>query len=457
MTLPEYIATAQALLQTGRLAQTEAVLLEAVRLFPEDFYLATELAWVAHHKRDWAVSIARWRGILARFPDRLESYLGLGDVLAAAWSIGDRKEEYIPQARAVFEDAAGRFGGDPRLPPAYADALTRLQDWPAAFAAWQKLMTDFPESPSAFTAFGRALRDAGELQASADHLQAARAQFPDDAEISLQLALTLSAQRNWPAALAVWAGLKRRDPQHPAIAPHLKDVLWKARQDQGLADGMRGFDIPEILNDFGAGAVTALLMRFESIGSNCEFGLVQRRHNAEPLGLLRWAAISPDDLVTALDTGFAGVGDPEHTVIYEHNGEYMTEDRRYYMLSHTFTATAAEPMERFAPLQCRRIQFLRRKLLADLAAAAKIFVYKAQDGITEAQMLALYAAMQRHGPGICLVCVRLAADGQQPGTVQRVRDRLFCGYLDQFSNLDPSIAHWIRLCQSVADHADLRD
>src|SRR5436305_104536 len=32
-----------------------------------------------------------------------------------------------------------------------------------------------------------------------------------------------------------------------------------------------------------------LATRFESLGDNCEFGILQRLEGAEPLGLLRWA------------------------------------------------------------------------------------------------------------------------------------------------------------------------
>ncbi len=31
-----------------------------------------------------------------------------------------------------------------------------------------------------------------------------------------------------------------------------------------------------------------LMLQFESLGQNCEFGLVQRRAGADPLGLLRF-------------------------------------------------------------------------------------------------------------------------------------------------------------------------
>jgi len=34
-----------------------------------------------------------------------------------------------------------------------------------------------------------------------------------------------------------------------------------------------------------------LVLQFESIGDNCELGLVQRRAGSEPLGLLRFARV----------------------------------------------------------------------------------------------------------------------------------------------------------------------
>src|ERR1700679_3995741 len=39
---------------------------------------------------------------------------------------------------------------------------------------------------------------------------------------------------------------------------------------------------------------TALMYRFENLGSDCEFGFVQRHLGAEPLSLLRFAASTPE-------------------------------------------------------------------------------------------------------------------------------------------------------------------
>jgi hypothetical protein len=49
--------------------------------------------------------------------------------------------------------------------------------------------------------------------------------------------------------------------------------------------------------------------RFESLGHDCEFGLLQRRVGAEPLDLLRFATMTLDRLVDGLRQGFEGVGE----------------------------------------------------------------------------------------------------------------------------------------------------
>ena len=59
------------------------------------------------------------------------------------------------------------------------------------------------------------------------------------------------------------------------------------------------------------GMATADLLRgFESLGHNCEFGLMQRDLDAEPLGLLRFGGIEPAALLAGLDCAFAGIDDP---------------------------------------------------------------------------------------------------------------------------------------------------
>ena len=54
-----------------------------------------------------------------------------------------------------------------------------------------------------------------------------------------------------------------------------------------------------------------LAFRFESVGENCEFGLFQRRCDAEPLGLLRFSSTFMRNLIRGVQSGFAGLGENE--------------------------------------------------------------------------------------------------------------------------------------------------
>src|SRR5205823_6115235 len=105
----------------------------------------------------------------------------------------------------------------------------------------------------------------------------------------------------------------------------------------------------------------------------------QRAHGAEPLGLLRWTDMEPDGLIAALEAEFEGVGLSENTELItppDIAGEYGTRDLRFGMRMHTFISKREVPADKMYTQACRRLQFLRDKLLADLKAGEKIFVYK---------------------------------------------------------------------------------
>jgi len=62
----------------------------------------------------------------------------------------------------------------------------------------------------------------------------------------------------------------------------------------------QGHALPELMLD-----PAELMLQFENIGDNCEFGLVQRHFNADPVGLLRFAGLGdPRRLIRFLDDDF---------------------------------------------------------------------------------------------------------------------------------------------------------
>jgi hypothetical protein len=199
------------------------------------------------------------------------------------------------------------------------------------------------------------------------------------------------------------------------------------------------------------------LLRFESLGDNCEFGLVQRRCGAEPLGLLRWAAISAVEVVRGLNDGFAGIGEPANMSIRIEGGshpEYLIHDRAYALTFHTFLSPSDIAESELIPRQASRLRFLRRKLLEDLAEGAKIFVIKRNDGLTEAELLAVLAALRRHHPAARLLGVLPAGADRPPGTVRVTPEGLICGYIERFAPpgaaQDFVLETWLALCVNAA-------
>ncbi len=441
---------ATALIQAGRSAEAEPYLLEAAQRHPAEPTVAMDLARVAGDRRDWETAVERWRAVVARFGDQPQTHIELGWALVLC----GRDAE----ARICFEEALARFPDDPEVIVAPARAAQKQGDWREAERRWVEVTRRLPTMSVGYIGIGEALREAGLLDRSAVHLRLAAKRFPGEVHVDLQLAMTLSRQRNWSEALPVWEALKRRHPDHASVQTGIREMLFQARQDQGANShpdapaGAAPFEIPEILTsndarDERTAATGALLMQFESLGDTCEFGIVQRRYGAEPLSLLRWSSMSPSSLVEALQARFEGVGDPDQTIVADEHGEYITRDKRYHMFSHTFTPVQSEPIDRFVKQQLRRMQYLRRKLLEDLGAAAKLFVFKSNEGVSDTQLTAIYRALLAYSQENALLCVRLQDPAHPKGTLDRISPRLWVGYIDRFSTVDIAVDTWVGLCQ----------
>ena len=206
-----------------------------------------------------------------------------------------------------------------------------------------------------------------------------------------------------------------------------------------------------------------LVVQFESLGDSCEFGLVQRHAGAEPLGLLRFAGFTGavdrrlEDLVAALDRGFEGLGEPD-TVQVTMEGpaghhEYIVRESVYGLLYHTFLGPTDVSEAALRRNESVRLRFLRRKLLADLAAADKIFVWKSNLPVEPARIHRLLAALRRHGPARLLwVCAADNAPGPI-GSVEHLADGLLRGVVDRFAPYErmTDISHdaWRAVCAAA--------
>jgi hypothetical protein len=202
-----------------------------------------------------------------------------------------------------------------------------------------------------------------------------------------------------------------------------------------------------------------LMLRFESLGENCEFGLVQRRCGAEPLGLLRFASAPLPPLLAALHARFDGLGAPETLgVELSPNGrEYMIRDSAFGFHWHAWVLAGEKTPDEIRDREARRVPFLIRKLTEDLEAGEKLFVYHGIDPLSGAHARALTRALRLYGRPT-LFWVELADQAHPSGTVEWISEGLLKGYIDRFAPSadahDFATDSWIALCrQAHAMHA----
>ena len=221
---------------------------------------------------------------------------------------------------------------------------------------------------------------------------------------------------------------------------------------------MRGFALPRYHATPPAGG--ALMRRFASLGDDCEFGLVQRACDAEPQDLLRWVGTDAARLVLGLCRRFDGLGDPAATRLEWHEAvqEYRLNDPRYLSL-HTWNGARPDNAAAEAELHlagCARMRLLRRKLLADIVAARRIFVFKeSREDATPDGHFAVHAALRGIGPAP-LLCLVVAATPDKIGRVEERGDGFYLGHTDRFSRTDIAHDTWHRICATTAALVDAR-
>lgn len=248
-------------------------------------------------------------------------------------------------------------------------------------------------------------------------------------------------------------GLARSAVTHLPPGLMLGAANERNRGDDDLAEWARmrtGLTIPQ------------LALQFESLGENCEFGLFQRRCDAEPLGLLRFSSTFMRNLIRGIDNGFDGLGDPEYIeprLEGEPRKEYMIHENKYGLVYHTFVYEGQRSVWLMREQESARLKFLRRKFMEELESGDKIFVYKFSPGATQEEILPLQMALNRYGE-VTLLWVVPAERDRPPGTVEVVMPGLLKGYIDRFAPDDNahdfSFDGWLRLCANACVLARLQ-
>jgi len=144
--------------------------------------------------------------------------------------------------------------------------------------------------------------------------------------------------------------------------------------------------------------VPRLLQLFESLGENCDLGVVQRAVGLEPFGLFRFSACQAPAVTELLRRRFDKLCEPDDLwldVVGEER-EYWVKSRNTPFEAHTnrYADRHEEPVVRRGELD--RMRYLKTHLLQDLERGKKFFVFKGESDLATMQEMA--AALQLYGP-----------------------------------------------------------
>ena len=446
------IGGAEVLRGSGFLADADALLGSNLERFPTSPDLAFVHAYNGLWMRtggllDWDAVLVRWARLRTAFPGFYPGYLEGIKALAEAGQ---------PEAaEALVGEAIARFPGDARLVAEYARSAEARQDWAEMARRYHAAAETMPNEPLVFAGLGRALSLDGRHDDAEAVLAAAIERFPRHTAPSIEYAATANLRQDWPKAVARWQAALNRFPDDREISQKLAEARLRLAESAPTeptptAEARDMVTVAAMVAERLAtgGLLTRDEMRevvqqFESLGGDseaggCEFGLFQREYGAEPMDLLRWSTMRHAELVAALDVDFDGVGLPENTqLILGHptdNPEYFTKDARFGMLMHTFVRGSEVPYDRMYAAVCRRLQLLRRRLLADLTGSTKIFVYgNYPNDLNDEELGALFQAVRRHGNNT-LLYVRSATDAQADGSVIEAEPGLLIGHIASLVN-----------------------
>jgi hypothetical protein len=199
-----------------------------------------------------------------------------------------------------------------------------------------------------------------------------------------------------------------------------------------------------------------LLTNFESLGSNCEFGILQRVCDAEPLGLFRFGGIPVETLIDGLDRDFEGLGALDNIALHvTAEQEYMVTETRYRITYHSWAYQGQVAEDAIRAREAVRLPFLHKKLLHDLASGEKIFVLADHDDLPFPLIERLHDRLQTRGRNTLLWVrqARGAADrADRVGAVEQIKDGLLCAFVGKFVTgpwTELEVDHWIEICRDA--------
>jgi capsular polysaccharide biosynthesis protein len=204
--------------------------------------------------------------------------------------------------------------------------------------------------------------------------------------------------------------------------------------------------------------VDEVMLAFESLGDNCEFGLVQRQAGVEPLGLFRFAGMHLFKIVAALEAKLEGIGTVDTINVYPggepgpNRRELIVHETWLDTRYHTFIMEGEIDPAELRQREGKRLAFLRRKMLENLSTGEKIWVWREWGLDDPTRLQPLLNVLRSYGPNTLLLVV--AADDDHPsGTVERLDRDFIKGYVERLApyvnGTDICYLAWFEMCENA--------
>jgi tetratricopeptide (TPR) repeat protein len=413
------------------------------------------MAAAARDAGDLEAALRIWAACRAAEPTAPSAYT---DAAKALYKAGN-----FDAAQALLEDGLKRCPNRLVLLIEHAWVAHYRGHHEEALARWSLLAEEFPNHGAGYIGVGRMLLALRQLERADSYLQAAIQKFPGDPHLAETFARVASAREHWGEALARWDALAAIAPLDASALRDRGLCVWQVSMTkrphaesgsaQATSAGTAQHAGPVEIGRTADPEINELVKCFESIGQNCEFGLVQRHFQAEPIDLLRWTGIDPEKLIALLEAQCAGLGDRGNLVLGRTPwNEHIIHDSKFGIGFHTFLTADIENETKFLAHQSTRIRWLRKVLLDSLATGRKTFVYKLHQEGTETQMLQVHDALRRYGPNRLLWVV--TDTDRAPGSVEQIRPGLLRGYLSRTNPNDRDewnipFDQWIAICRQA--------
>lgn len=396
----------------------------------DPFQAALAAAEAAERVGDIDQAHRHWDHARELCPERVEGYVKAATAALRAYNF-DEADRILKVGREQCSDTL-RMMIEQAWVPFYKG------DHDKAARRWWIIVVQYPWHGAGWVGTSRTLVKLGKYDLAESILHIAARHSPNNSEVVVAFAELAQARQEWPRAVQLWRALKEQYPQLD-VQQQLGEALWHLQFEQGGDTSAPAGQPPAVAAgriDVGTvddEAARALVMQFEGLGENCEFGLLQRRFGAEPLGLLRWNTTAPETLLKMLESRFEGLGSAETTSLaLDPDGEYYVQDTRFDLHLHTFMKQHQVNAEDLLAKQRKRLVRLREMMIEGLTEADKIFVYKTNRADWRDFIEPIHRALRQFGP-CTLLAVHLHDADNPPGSVRMAKEGLLHGFLDRMN------------------------